>query len=75
MFVDSAPVLEAELATRSGIGWRGKHTLLLNREAGSYFFIGDIYTDLPLPVDSAQGEQCGTCQKRLGAVTGPIFMG
>jgi epoxyqueuosine reductase len=63
VFTDSAPVMEVELAVKAGIGWRGKHTLLLNREAGSYFFLGDIYTDLPLPVDTAQGEHCGTCKK------------
>ena len=63
VFTDSAPVLEVELATKAGIGWRGKHTLLLNREAGSYFFLGDIYTDLPLPVDTPQGAHCGICQK------------
>ncbi len=63
VFTDTAPVMEVELATKAGIGWRGKHTLLLNREAGSYFFLGDIYTDLPLPVDVAQGEHCGTCKK------------
>jgi epoxyqueuosine reductase len=63
VFTDSAPVMEVALAVKAGIGWRGKHTLLLNREAGSYFFIGDIYTDLPLPVDKVQGEHCGTCQK------------
>src|SRR5690606_33392388 len=54
VFVDSAPVLEVELATRAGLGWRGKHTLLLNREAGSAFFLGEIFTDLPLPVDAPQ---------------------
>ena len=63
VFTDSAPVMEVELATKAGIGWRGKHTLLLNREAGSYFFLGDIYTDLPLPVDKPQVEHCGTCNK------------
>ncbi len=63
VFTDSAPVMEVELAVKAGIGWRGKHTLLLNREAGSYFFLGDIYTDLPLPVDTATGEHCGTCAK------------
>ena len=63
VFTDSAPVMEVELATKAGIGWRGKHTLLLNREAGSYFFLGDIYTDLPLPVDVATNEHCGTCKK------------
>jgi epoxyqueuosine reductase len=63
VFTDSAPVMEVELAVKAGIGWRGKHTLLLNREAGSYFFIGDIYTDLPLPADAAQAEHCGSCAK------------
>src|SRR5207237_722879 len=51
-FTDSAPVMEIALAEKAGLGWRGKHTLLLDRDAGSYFFIGEIYTDLPLPVDS-----------------------
>src|SRR5215208_4770867 len=51
VFTDSAPVLEVELAARAGIGWRGKHTLLLNREAGSWFFLGEVYCDLPLPID------------------------
>ncbi|MBP9062659.1 MAG: tRNA epoxyqueuosine(34) reductase QueG, partial [Aquabacterium sp.] len=50
VFTDSAPVLEVELASRSGIGWRGKHTLLLSREAGSTFFLGEIYVDVPLPL-------------------------
>jgi epoxyqueuosine reductase len=62
-FADSAPVMEVELATKAGLGWRGKHTLLLNREGGSYFFLGEIYTDLPLPVDPAQSEHCGTCTR------------
>jgi len=62
-FTDSAPVMEVELGTKAGLGWRGKHTLLLNREAGSYFFLGEIYTDLALPVDKPQDDHCGTCQK------------
>ena len=49
VFTDSAPVLEVALAAKAGLGWRGKHTLLLTRDAGSYFFLGEIYTDLPLP--------------------------
>jgi epoxyqueuosine reductase len=61
VFTDSAPVLEAELATRSGQGWRGKHTLVLNREAGSMFFLGEIYVDLPLPPSEPAGGHCGTC--------------
>jgi epoxyqueuosine reductase len=62
VFTDSAPVLEVELATKSGLGWRGKHTLLLNRQHGSWFFLGEIYTDLPLPVDAPETGHCGTCQ-------------
>ena len=62
VFTDSAPVLEAELATRSGQGWRGKHTLVLNREGGSMFFLGEIYVDLALPVTAPVAPHCGTCQ-------------
>jgi epoxyqueuosine reductase len=61
VFTDSAPVLEAELANNSGLGWRGKHTLLLDREAGSYFFLGEIFVDLALPADSAVTDHCGSC--------------
>ncbi len=61
VFTDSAPVLEVELATRSGQGWRGKHTLVLNREAGSMFFLGEIYLDLALPASSPVSAHCGTC--------------
>ena len=61
VFTDSAPVLEAELAVRSGIGWRGKHTLVLNREAGSMFFLGEIYVDLALPLSEPVSAHCGTC--------------
>ena len=60
-FTDSAPVLEAELAARSGQGWRGKHTLILSREAGSMFFLGEIYVDLALPPSAPVTEHCGTC--------------
>ncbi len=62
VFTDSAPVLEVELAEKSGIGWRGKHTLLLNREAGSMYFLGEILTDLPLPVDAPTTRHCGQCR-------------
>lgn len=73
VFVDSAPVLEVELAVRAGLGWRGKHTLLLNREAGSCFFLGEIFTDLPLPVDTAQAGHCGDCTACIDACpTGAI---
>jgi epoxyqueuosine reductase len=62
VFTDSAPVLEAELAARSGQGWRGKHTLVLNREAGSMFFLGEIYVDVVLPPSEPVTPHCGTCQ-------------
>ncbi len=61
VFTDSAPVMEVELAQGAGLGWRGKHTLLLNREAGSMFFLGEIYTDLPLPIDEPITSHCGEC--------------
>jgi epoxyqueuosine reductase len=61
VFVDSAPVLEVELASRSGLGWRGKHTLLLNREAGSMFFLGEIFVNFELPKTPIQEPHCGTC--------------
>jgi len=73
VFVDSAPVLEVALAAKSGIGWRGKHTLLLSRDGGSWFFLGEIYTDLPLPPTPAQAEHCGRCTACLDACpTGAI---
>lgn len=61
VFTDSAPVLEAELAARSGQGWRGKHTLLLSRDAGSMFFLGEIYVDLALPPSLPVRDHCGNC--------------
>ncbi|SNR71961.1 epoxyqueuosine reductase [Methylobacillus rhizosphaerae] len=61
VFTDSAPVLEVELAQKAGLGWRGKHTLLLSRSAGSWFFLGEIYIDLPLPVDEPSSGHCGKC--------------
>lgn len=67
VFSDSAPVMEVELATRAGLGWRGKHTLLLNRRHGSWFFLGEIYSDLPLPVDAPEAAHCGTCHACLDA--------
>jgi epoxyqueuosine reductase len=60
-FTDSAPVLEAELAGRSGQGWRGKHTLVLNREGGSMFFLGEIYVDIALPPSAPVSDHCGAC--------------
>ncbi len=62
VFTDSAPVMELPLAEKAGLGWRGKHTLLLSRGAGSTFFIGEILVDLPLPVDPPTGAHCGQCQ-------------
>jgi len=63
VFVDSAPVLEKALAEKSGLGWIGKHSNLINKQAGSWFFLGEIYTDLPLPVDSTVENHCGDCVK------------
>jgi epoxyqueuosine reductase len=76
VFTDSAPVLEVALAAKAGLGWRGKHTLLLTRDAGSYFFLGEIYTDLPLPVTPPATAHCGTCSACIpacptGAIVGP----
>ena len=62
VFTDSAPVMEAELAARSGQGWRGKHTLLLSREAGSTFFLGEIYLDMALPPTEPVSGHCGSCR-------------
>lgn len=62
VFVDSAPVLEKPLAQKAGLGWMGKHSNVLHREAGSWFFLGEIYTDLPLPPDAPVSEHCGSCR-------------
>tara|TARA_A100001015_G_scaffold319065_2_gene440836 strand:- start:2646 stop:3683 length:1038 start_codon:yes stop_codon:yes gene_type:complete len=61
-FVDSAPVLEKALACKAGLGWVGKHTNLLSEEAGSWFFLGELFTDLPLPLSTPSSEHCGTCR-------------
>jgi len=61
VFTDSAPVLEVALAEKAGLGWRGKHTLLINKEHGSWFFLGEIYTNLPMPIDKKASNHCGTC--------------
>lgn len=63
VFIDSAPVMEKELARKAGLGWRGKHSLLLSREHGSRFFLGEIYVNLPLPADEPQQEHCGSCTR------------
>lgn len=63
VFVDSAPVLEKALAEKAGLGWIGKHTNLINKQAGSWFFLGEIYTNLPLPVNEPAAEHCGACTK------------
>ena len=61
-FADSAPVMEKPLAAKAGLGWIGKHTNLLSRDGGSWYFLGELYTDLPLPVDQPVTDHCGSCQ-------------
>lgn len=65
VFTDSAPVMEVELARKAALGWRGKHTLLLSREHGSWFFLGEIYINLPLPPNQAAANHCGRCKSCL----------
>ncbi|MCC6075981.1 tRNA epoxyqueuosine(34) reductase QueG [Pseudomonas sp. GCM10022188] len=75
-FVDSAPVLEKALAQQAGLGWIGKNTLLLNRQAGSWFFLGELFVDLPLPVDPPhEREHCGRCQACLDICPTAAFVG
>jgi epoxyqueuosine reductase len=76
VFVDSAPVLEKPIAEKAGLGWIGKHTNLLNRRAGSWFFLGELYTDIDLPVDQPEQSHCGSCRACIdvcptGAIVGP----
>jgi len=75
-YCDSAPVLEKALARNAGLGWIGKHTNLIARDAGSWFFLGEIYTDLPLPIDPPASAHCGSCSACIpacptGAILGP----
>ena len=76
VFVDSAPVLERALARNAGLGWIGKHTCLIDRDGGSWFFLGEIYLDIPLPVDPPASAHCGTCTRCIDicptqAITAP----
>ena len=72
-FVDSGPVMEKPLAVKAGLGWLGKHTNLIDKDAGSFFFLGELYTDLPLPLDEEQTDHCGDCSRCMTACpTGAI---
>ena len=73
-FVDSAPVLERALDEKSGMGWIGKNTMLINKKAGSWFFLGELFTDLPLPVDAPDTDHCGTCSACLDVCPTKAFV-
>lgn len=79
-FVDSAPVLERQLAEKAGLGWQGKHSLLINKEAGSWFFLGELFVDIPLPIDKPnEFEGCGKCVACItlcptGAIVAPYVV-
>jgi len=74
-FTDSAPVLEKALAEKAGLGWIGKHTNLINSQAGSWFFLGEIYTNLPLPIDTPASNHCGSCSSCISACPTDAIVG
>ncbi len=74
-FVDSAPVLERAMAEKSGLGWIGKNTMLINKRAGSWFFLGELFTDIPLPVDEKVSDHCGSCRACLDVCPTDAFVG
>ena len=75
VFSDSAPVMEVALAEKSGLGWRGKHTLLINRQGGSFFFLGEILVDLALPADSPETPRCGQCSACISVCPTQAILG
>ncbi len=73
-FVDSAPVLERAMAEKSGLGWIGKNTMLINKRAGSWFFLGELFTDIPLPTDDSVSDHCGSCRACLDVCPTQAFI-